>query len=325
MGGDVASLMARITFGSLRDAWKGEAADFTPLLAGQVDEIGRSIGLKLAAIGSVEVPTAGGRRIDILADGDDGARFVIENQYGALNHDHLTRGLAYAVASHARGLIVIAEEHRDEFRAVAQYLNELRDNDPERGVAVWLVEARAIRIEESPWALLLQPVVSPNAFIAAVEQEQSPGRRRLAREDFEVLFESPERLGVATALLDWWDSTGRPVRFMATPPQAVLMTVGPGKAGYHTVIGVYPNGQVAVPFGSYNGLNSGIAIDALGSPTFRAQANAFFGFKGTEVQARTAPGWLTANNLDALKLFCMKVANAYLAAKDESSAVTTAS
>lgn len=101
----------RLIFGSLRDAWKGEAADFTPLLAQQFDDIGNAIEVELASIGRIEVSAAGGRRIDILAAGANGANFVIENQDGVLNHDQLMRGLAYAVASHSRGLIVIAEEH----------------------------------------------------------------------------------------------------------------------------------------------------------------------------------------------------------------------
>ena len=87
--------MARLRFGRLTEAWRGEAADFTPLLAHQIDAVGAAI-----------------------------SEFVIENQYGRADHDHLTRGLAYAVARRARGLVVVAEQHRDEFRAVAQYLNE---------------------------------------------------------------------------------------------------------------------------------------------------------------------------------------------------------
>src|SRR5688572_939382 len=141
------STMARLQFGRLSDAWTGEAADFTPLLSEQLDAVGAAIGVDLAAIGKTEVQTRGGRRIDIVAEADDGSEFVIENQYGRADHDHLTRGLAYAVARHARGLIVIAEEHRDEFRAVAEYLNELAERDLDRGVVVWLIEAKAVRIE----------------------------------------------------------------------------------------------------------------------------------------------------------------------------------
>ena len=162
--------MARLEFGKLTDAWKGEASDFTPLLAEQLDLVGSALGLELAALGSSEVATSGGRRIDIVAQDSSGIEFVVENQYGRADHDHLTRGLAYAVARHARGLIIIAEEHRDEFRAVAQYLNEMAELDAERGIAVWLVEARAIRIENSAWAPLFTAVVEPNAFTASVEQ-----------------------------------------------------------------------------------------------------------------------------------------------------------
>src|SRR6476620_12344725 len=116
--------MGRIELGRLSAAWRGEASDFTPLLNQQLDVMGEAIGVDLVSVGSAEVATDGGRRIDIVASADDGAEFFIENQYGRADHDHLTRGLAYAVARRARGLIVVAEEHRDEFRAVALYLNE---------------------------------------------------------------------------------------------------------------------------------------------------------------------------------------------------------
>ena len=60
-----------LEFGQLTDAWKGEAADFTPLLAEQLDAIGAAIGLDLASIGQSEVHTTGGRRIDIVAQDAD--------------------------------------------------------------------------------------------------------------------------------------------------------------------------------------------------------------------------------------------------------------
>lgn len=52
----------------------------------------------------------------------DGRRVAIENKYQAVDNDHLTRGLAYAVGHKARALVVIAEEHRPEL-AAAEYLN----------------------------------------------------------------------------------------------------------------------------------------------------------------------------------------------------------
>lgn len=48
--------MAKLVFGRLSQAWKGEAADFTPLLAEQLDALGDAIGVDLSSIGETEVP-----------------------------------------------------------------------------------------------------------------------------------------------------------------------------------------------------------------------------------------------------------------------------
>jgi hypothetical protein len=306
--------MARLTFGRLREAWTGEAADFTPLLAEQVDQLGAAIGVDLASIGQSEVSTSGGRRIDILAQGEDGSEFVIENQYGSADHDHLTRGLAYAIARHARGLVVVAEEHRDEFRAVAQYLNELAEHDPSRGVSVWLVEAKAVRISESPWAPLFTAVVEPNAFTANVEQaKQSEALPTL--EEFWAQFASDTTLQAVKDVVMRWESSGH--RRRLGPNHVVLEAIGPSVGGYRTVVAVYADGRVLVPFGSYAGQNSGIPIDSLTTNEFRAAADALFGFKGSERQARTALGWVGPETVAQLLESCERVAGAYRAALDE--------
>lgn len=165
--------MGRLEFAPLRTAWLREAADFTQLLAEQIDQLGEAIGLPLEPAGRTEVSTAGGRRIDIVARGADDTTLVIENQYGRADHDHLTRGLAYAVAEGAQGLIVVAEEHRDEFRAVADYLNEVA-RTAENGISVWLVEAKAVRVGDGPWAPLFTAISKPNDFLAQVADESSP-------------------------------------------------------------------------------------------------------------------------------------------------------
>ncbi|MBI2705221.1 MAG: hypothetical protein HYX32_08035 [Actinobacteria bacterium] len=315
------SSMARLQFGRLTEAWKGEASDFTPLLAEQLDAIGAEIGIDLASIGESEVQTTGGRRIDIVAQGEDGSEFVIENQYGRADHDHLTRGLAYAVARRARGLIVLAEEHRDEFRAVANYLNDLAELDSERGIAVWLVEARAVRIEDSPWAPLFAAVVEPNVFTATVEQAKQSESPLGSIEEFWDQFNSPMVLGAAQQVLSMWLSMGH--RRRLGPNHVVLEAAGPSKNGFRTVVAVYSDGRILVPFSSYAGQNSGIPIDSLTTAEFRSNADALFGFGGSERQARTAPGRLTPERTDALVEFCTEVATAYGGAdglaKDEAS------
>lgn len=194
-------------FGKLSEAWEGEAADFTPLLADQLDSLGDALGIDLAAVGKSEVLTAGGRRIDIVAQGDDGSEFVIENQYGRADHDHLTRGLAYAVARHARGLVVVAEEHRDEFKAVAQYLNDMAELDRDHGISVWLVEAKAVRIGDSPWAPLFAAVIEPNTFTATVEQAklaEKPG----SLDEFYGQFSSADLRAAAQTVISGWLDAG---------------------------------------------------------------------------------------------------------------------
>lgn len=300
--------MARLTVGKLTEAWKGEASDFTPLLAEQLDSIGAEIGVDLAAIGEYEVSTTGGRRIDIVAQGADGTEFVIENQYGRADHDHLTRGLAYAVARRARGLIVVAEEHRDEFRAVAQYLNDLAEHDDERGIAVWLIEARAVRIEDSSWAPLFVPVVEPNQFTMAVEQEKKAERPR-SIDELLNRFPSSENRDAARDVVARWTDAG--FRYWIMPTQISLVAPAPSKGGQRVVVGLKTDGSVGVPFTSYEGSNSGVAITELLTPEFRDETNELFGFTGTQRQPSTSPGWLTANRVDTLLAFCHRVADAY--------------
>jgi hypothetical protein len=305
--------MARLEFGRLRDAWLGEASDFTPLLAEQLDAVGAAIGVDLASIGKSEVKTAGGRRIDIVASDTEGSEFVIENQYGRADHDHLTRGLAYAVARRARGLVVVAEEHRDEFRAVAQYLNDLAELDAERGVAVWLVEAKAARVvsseSKSAWAPHFSTVVEPNAFTATVEQAKQAEPRVGSLDEFWGQFDTPSTLGAAKQVITAWQDAGHKVRL--GPNHVVLEAAGPSVGGYRTVVAVYSDGRVLVPFSSYEGQQSGIPIEPLTTDEFRTAANELFGFTGSERQARTAAAWLGPERADALLDFCLQVATAY--------------
>lgn len=306
--------MGRLEFGNLRQAWKGEATDFTPLLADQLDMLGGAVGVDLLAVGRAEVSTAGGRSIDIVAQATDGTELVIENQYGRADHDHLTRGLAYAVARQARGLIVVAEDHRDEFRAVAQYLNDIAEHDPERGIAVWLVEAKAVRIGSSPWAPLFTAVIKPNQFTASVEQAKKVvGVNSL--EDFLALFDSSEHRAAVDAVARRWTETGHLLWWPSYADNYVTLAAnGPAKGGRRSVINLYRDGHVMVPLGAYAGQNTGIPIETLTSPEFVARARDLFGFQRTGAQPSTPPGWLTRDRVDDVLTFAAEVADAYLSA-----------
>lgn len=300
--------MGRLEFGLLSEAWTGEAADFTPLLVEQLDALGDALGVALVEVGRSEVATTGGRRIDIVGQDTEGSEFVIENQYGRADHDHLTRGLAYAVARRARGLVVIAEQHRDEFRAVAQYLNEMAEHDPDRGIAVWLVEARAVRIGDSPWAPLFTPVEEPNTFTASIEGAKAVERPG-SLDEFLAMVDDRGVRASARSLIDSWLEDGHRIRLERT--HVVLEARGPATSGIRTVVALYHDGHVMVPYGSYAGLNTGISIEPLTGPAFRGSWDGFFGFAGSEQLAMTTPGFLNETTCDEVLRFCRHVAEAY--------------
>lgn len=152
----------------VRAVWPGEARDFTPWLAENLDWLA-DLGLGPLTKEGVEVVIPGtGRSLDILASTDDGRLVAIENQYDRLDHDHLTRGLAYAVGHNARALVMIAEAHNPEFRAIADYLNRAYEEmDDGEGIAIFLVRMSAEQIGDS-FVPRFDVVNAPNEWKAAV-------------------------------------------------------------------------------------------------------------------------------------------------------------
>ena len=197
--------MGRLEFTTPRDAWGGEATDFTPLLG--EDEmlayLGETLGLGHLTLIEREHSTAGRRSLDLLAETAAGDRVSIENQYGKADHDHLTRGLAYAVATNSRVLIVIAEDHGDEFVSVADYLNTLANLDPETSILVWLVQVRAVRrVGDDTWSPEFVIRAEPNEWEAGVAKSVAPNLKSL--EDFYSKCVSTEAAQNAETVLDYW-------------------------------------------------------------------------------------------------------------------------
>lgn len=182
---------------------------------------------------------------------------------------------------------------------------------------MWLVEARAVRIGNSPWAPLFEAVVKPNTFTATVEQSKQAEPRLQSLDEFWQQFESTECREAAAIVVEAWQGEGR--RRRLGPNHVVLEAKGPSKNGWRTVAALYSDGRVLVPFSAYEGTNSGIPIDALTTDAFRARANTLFGFDGSERHARTAPDWLTSANAEPLLAFCTLVADEYSAVLNDAS------
>jgi hypothetical protein len=236
---------------SARVVWPNEAMDFTPWLAGHLDFLD-DLGMgRLDVLGvEVQLPSLG-RSLDILAQTADGHRVAIENQYHGLDHDHLTRGLAYAVGHEARALVVIAEEHRPEFVAVADYLNRCQEELGEEGIAVFLVEMAVERVDDAV-VPRFSAVSRPNAWRAAVAVA---GSGRLAGdEEFVAACEQTLQPPAGQILRHWRTLTGASVRY--GKESVSLNLFNPRKSGDRTtsVFVLYTTGQLTV--------NRGYLIDS---------------------------------------------------------------
>jgi hypothetical protein len=195
--------MGELEFSTPKAAWGGEAAAFTPALAQRLAYLGDVCGLGPLELVDTEVAT-GARRIDVLATAEQRS-VVIENQYGAADHDHLTRGLAYAVAQGAVALVVIAERHTDEFVAVADYLNRLAGFSPadEPAVSVWLVEVEAVRRQgDHVWSPLFTVRSRPNEWARDVKR----ATKSHSVTDMEEVFAATPDAETARWIVETWSA-----------------------------------------------------------------------------------------------------------------------
>lgn len=174
----------------LRSAWKREDQDFTPWLADNLDFL-EDVGLGDLELLGTEVAVPGvGRRLDIMATTADDRRVAIENQYRSIDHDHLTRGLAYAVGLQADALVVIAEGHGEEFVAVADYLNSCAESAGAGGISIFLVALRLETLGEY-FVPRFEVVSRPNEWRAAINRDlggqaldEAAERRKVERRKF---------------------------------------------------------------------------------------------------------------------------------------------
>lgn len=128
----------------IRTVWSKEDKNFTPWIADPsvMEKLFDQCGIEYD--GELKIKTEQTlpgykRKLDVLVESTSGDCFAIENQFNEADHDHLTRALAYAVGLEAKALIVIAESHRPEFVAVADYLNAAALAYQEKGIPVFLV------------------------------------------------------------------------------------------------------------------------------------------------------------------------------------------
>lgn len=158
---------------AIRQLWPYEARDFTPWLVENIDRLSEAIGLDLEV--SAREAGVGDFSLDILAkDLGTGRSVIIENQFGATDHDHLGKLITYAAGTDATAIIWITESIRDEHRQAIEWLNRRTDGD----LHFFAVVLEAVQIDESRPAIMFKPVVYPNEWQRTtrekVEHQASP-------------------------------------------------------------------------------------------------------------------------------------------------------
>lgn len=142
-----------------RNFWKHEAHDFTPWLYGNMERLGKALGLQIEA--TKQEHSIGDFSLDILAvDLESKRPVIIENQLGATDHDHLGKLLTYAGGTDAAIVIWVSTELREEHRQALMWLN----SKTIEGVDFFAVVLEVVKIGDSKPAILFKPVVRPNEW-----------------------------------------------------------------------------------------------------------------------------------------------------------------
>ncbi len=139
----------------LKEAFSNEPREMTPWLCANIDVIGEAINMELSN-GECE-QTTGNFYVDIKAENSNGDMVIIENQFGASNHDHLGKLITYLTSFEAKVAIWIVEIPKQEHINAINWLNE-SDN----GCYFYLLKLEAIKISESNPAPLLSCIARPS-------------------------------------------------------------------------------------------------------------------------------------------------------------------
>lgn len=171
----------------LREVWRHEAYDFTQWLEENIHVLSEAIDITLVNA-ERERKTESTFSVDLVAEDENGAVVIIENQLEKSNHDHLGKLITYLTAMQARVAVWIVSEPRPEHVAAIGWLNEAQ------GADFYLLKIEALRIEGSPPAPLLTVIVGPSAegkSVGRSKQEMSE-RHHIRHQWWSELLKHPD-------------------------------------------------------------------------------------------------------------------------------------
>lgn len=151
----------------LRELWNKEAKDFTPWLEEHPDQLGELLGMELEFVREQSV---GLFSLDLLGrDKNSDQLVIVENQLEKSDHTHLGQLLTYAGGFEPAYIVWIAEEIRSEHKAALDWLNSVTNSE----TYFFGIEVKAIKIDDSNPAPLLDVVVQPNSWSKQVNATKS--------------------------------------------------------------------------------------------------------------------------------------------------------
>lgn len=164
--------LGRLTRVDLREAWHGEATDFTPWLAQpeNITLLGEAIGIELEV--EAQEKNVGPFRADILCKDTISNHYVlIENQVERTDHGHLGQLITYAAGLEVVTIVWISSRFTEEHRAALDWLN----NATTTGFNFFGLEIELWRIGDSAMAPKFNVVSKPNDWSKAVREQATGG------------------------------------------------------------------------------------------------------------------------------------------------------
>ena len=144
---------------SVREVWAGESRDFTPWLAENADRLGEALGMDLIHE-QTEAPVGRYSADLVFRDASTDGLIVVENMFGATDHDHLGKLITYAAGLEASYAVLLAPEFREEHRSALNWLNSISADD----FGFFGVVLEAWRIGDSLPAPRLRVDVKPDSW-----------------------------------------------------------------------------------------------------------------------------------------------------------------
>lgn len=172
-------IVGRLETVPIRQAFRGEARDFTTWMEAHIEALADRIGIALS--NPQREVDAGDFAVDLVCEDSEGRPVIIENQLEKTNHDHLGKLLTYLVNRDASTAIWITTEPRPEHQKVIDWLNESTPAD----ISFYLVKVEAVRVGDSPLAPLFTVVSRPDEKAKEIgEKKKEWADRHYKRLDF---------------------------------------------------------------------------------------------------------------------------------------------